>query len=129
MKEWGKFYKDINLGNKKLVSIFTLLSMKGIFEENKRFTGNNIAESLEYLFKKSFSSDYKLVVRAHPHLKGRDFEYQKLIENICKKYNVFYIPSNSSIDSYKLINISEICISFCPTICRGFTALEKVNIT
>ena len=130
-KEWDKFYKDINLGDKKLVSIFTSSEYeRNSLEENKRFSGNNIAESLEYLFKKKlFSSDYKLVLRAHPHLKGRDLEYQKLIENICKKYNVFYIPSNSSIDSYKLINFSEICISFGSTISAEASLILKKSIS
>lgn len=129
--EWRKLSKLIKIKNKKLVSIFTSSEYeRNPQEEYKRFTGNNILESVKYLFEKNiFSNDYNLVLRAHPHLKGRDLEYQKKIENICKKYNVLFIPAHCPIDSYKLVNASDICISFGSTISAEASLLMKTSIS
>ena len=63
-------------------------------------------------------SDYKILLRVHPHLSGirSDINYQKKVQKLANKYNILYIGSDIPIDSYRLICASELCITFGSTI-------------
>ena len=128
---WQQFIKDLDLRGRKLISIFTSSEYeKSSLELNDLFTGENMAKSLEYLLeRKIFPANSKLVLRAHPHSKNRDIDYQNQIKNICKKFNIFYISAERSLDSYKLISITDFCISFGSTISAEAALLMKPSIS
>lgn len=74
-------------------------------------------ENIEWLIKYySINSDYNLVIRAHPNLSGLNFDYVGRKWASSGLSNIYYLPPESSIDSYSLMGASALCLSFSSSI-------------
>jgi hypothetical protein len=108
-----------NIREKKVITIFnsSLDEYEGLegfgpfFYENDNIGIKKITESLV-----SFS-DIKLYLRVHPNLKGLDNEQNNYIKNKIKPFeNIEIIEADDSVDTYELINKSDIIIVFNSTV-------------
>lgn len=86
------------------------------------------------------NKNFILIIKSHPCMKGLNFPYVFRNLKNSKIDNLFYLSPESSISSYKLLEISNICIGFSstilveavykktPTILVGDTFFNNLNI-
>ena len=107
----NKTKKVITIFNSSLDEYEGLEGFGPYFYKNDNIGIEAICESLKN------SENFKLYLRVHPNLKGLDNSQNKFILNLGLKYkNIEIISAQDSVDTYALINQSEIIIVFGSTV-------------
>lgn len=84
----------------------------------------NIVERINSIF-----PDINIYVRIHPNLEGVEKEFVKEMSNLAAFKNVNLISSKSSIDSYELMRMADLVLSFGSTVGIESAYLKKPVIT
>lgn len=139
-KEGANFYKRQGAGESVVFPSYTGKMKKGelpkqIIESKKNLVVFNSSDdeiaALGEFFKNPFFKDqneglkylvnlvgkelptYNLIIRMHPNLSGVEEDYVREIERFHQHYpNIFVIASDSTVDSYALMDVAEKVISF-----------------
>lgn len=100
---------------KKILVIFTSSYWEFASLADKEWSKINIYEIIKKIIKdKDIYKQYKIIIRWHPNQKSSKGFERKEIFSIIKEYsdNIEHIEPKSKLNSYSLINISDVVISF-----------------
>ena len=108
--------KKINFNtNKKKLSIFTSSYWEFASLADKEWSNINIYNFIKkILTDKDISKNYEITIRWHPNHKSATGYEKKEIESLIKNYskNISHIQPKSDLNSYNLIDESDIILSF-----------------
>lgn len=126
-----KDLKDLNLYSGYRYLVFYTSSedeMGNVKEFYENCAYHNQLEAIKSI-SSNIPKDFKLIVRTHPRLIGINNEYEISIRDYClNNNNIVYCPAESKVNSYKLISIADIVISFGSTIGVEAAYLGKFSI-
>lgn len=123
---------DIDLTSKKRFLYFTSsddeVASLEFLENDKQPIFKTQRDCIKFLIKYFSTQNNKvLIIRVHPHKKKKSKELKTFWDNI-KGENIIVIDSNSTIDSYQLIEESDIVLTFGSTIGLEATFWGKPSI-
>lgn len=125
---WYSFTKDQKYGqlpasfaqnkDKKIITIFnsSLDEYEGLSGFGPKFYPNDNDGILQLCESLRAYPNIKVYMRVHPNLKGIDNTQNRFIHNQLKNSNLEIIPPEDPVDSYELVNKSDIIIVFTSTV-------------
>ncbi|MCK4550815.1 MAG: hypothetical protein KAT91_02585, partial [Candidatus Aenigmarchaeota archaeon] len=122
-----KGYGTNSLKHKKALKVGIFISSEDEFlciDERKQLFYKNQNNAIAQITNDLKNEKILFIVRAHPHLSRLNNTQTKGLKSVCEfKNNIKYIPPESKVSTYELINLCDIILVFGSTV--GIEAVHK----